>query len=248
MMRVRSILFGAWVAVGMASGAADVSAQPQTAINGNALQFIGVWTRLRRCRGETAAGRWISGNPIEDCSTPMRDFPRTIARAGAVAEVLRRAPVAAPERLCRDYRPEPLRGFPAVRNLLQGRPGGHQLRADETSSATYDDGRKHPPPPTCFSRDTLSAAGGRRSSSRPRTYVRSGRHRTITTTSPLGSKEGHRTLQAPETGADDGDHHARRLRLHDEAVFTYVHQWKRTTKPLVAGGNATRPSQERKCS
>ena len=74
MMR-RSVLIGASVGLVMVVGAADVSAQPQTAITDTALQFIGVWTRDTSVpRGDCGGAKDQRGNLIEDCSTPMAIF------------------------------------------------------------------------------------------------------------------------------------------------------------------------------
>ena len=57
-------------------GAGDASAQPQTAITDTALQFIGNWTRDTSVpRGDCGGAKDQRGNPIEDCSTPMANFP-----------------------------------------------------------------------------------------------------------------------------------------------------------------------------
>jgi hypothetical protein len=76
MTRLSSVIAGAVVAFVMAVSASDGSAQAQTAITDNALQFIGNWTRDRSVpRGDCGGAKDERGNPIEDCSTPMGKLP-----------------------------------------------------------------------------------------------------------------------------------------------------------------------------
>ena len=84
MIRLSTVIAGALVAFVTVVTAADLSAQPQTAITDNALQFIGTWTRdTSVSRGDSGGAKDQRENPITDCSTPMGKLPMNDrARAG----------------------------------------------------------------------------------------------------------------------------------------------------------------------
>jgi hypothetical protein len=58
------------------AGAADLTAQPQTFVTDNALQFIGNWERDESTsRGDCGGYTDGRGNPLSNCSTPIGQLP-----------------------------------------------------------------------------------------------------------------------------------------------------------------------------
>jgi hypothetical protein len=234
MMRVRSVLIGSWAALVLVVSAADVSAQPQTAITDNALQFIGVWTRDTSVpRGDCGGAKDQRGNLIEDCSTPMVNFPMN-DRARAWLKYYDElqsphlndcAAITVPN-LLGDVRPFEI-SFKTDRAVIN-------YEQMNIIRDVWMDGRKHPPATDLFQQ---GHAIGRWE----------GNELVLETTNFTFDPE----------GIDDHYHFPSSVRkkvieryrlvkpdlmtititLEDSVFmtkpFTYVHQWKRTNKPLV---------------
>jgi len=234
MTRLSSVIAGAVVAFVMAVSASDGSAQAQTAITDNALQFIGNWTRDRSVpRGDCGGAKDERGTPIEDCSTPMGNLPMN-DRARAWLKYY-------------DELQSPALNECAaitVPNLLGDvRPFGISFKTDRVVinyeqmniiREIWMDGRRHPPSTDLFQQ---GHAIGRWE----------GNELVVETTNFTFDPE----------GIDDHYHFPSSVRKKvteryriakpdlmtititlDDPVFmtkpyTYVHQWKRLNKPLV---------------
>ena len=72
----RVFIAGTLVAIVLALGAADVSAQGQTAVTDTALKFIGNWSRDTSVpRGNCGGYKDERGNLLDNCSTPIDKLP-----------------------------------------------------------------------------------------------------------------------------------------------------------------------------
>ena len=231
-MRGRHLLSGLWVALIVAGTAVDAAAQ--TVISDTVLQFIGNWTRDTSVpRGDCGGLLDPRGNPVRDCSTPMGNFPMN-DRAKAWLQYY-------------DELQSPHLNECAaitVPNLLGDvRPFGISFKTDRAIfnyeqmniiREVWMDGRKHPPATDLFQQ---GHAIGRWE----------GDELVVETTNFTFDPE----------GIDDHYHMPSSVRKKvveryklakpdlmtititlDDPVFmtkpyTYVHQWKRSAKPLV---------------
>jgi hypothetical protein len=228
------VIAGIVVSVVIAIGAGDLSAQPQTVVTDTALKLVGNWTRDTSVpRGNCGGFKDERGNLLSDCSTPIDKLPMN-DRARAYLKYF-------------DELQSPHLNECAaitVPNLLGDvRPFGISFKADSVIinyeqmniiRSVWMDGRRHPPPTDLFQQ---GHAIGRWE----------GNELVIETTNFTWDPEGiDDHLHFPSSTRKKVTERYKLVKddlmtitiTIEDPVFitkpyTYVHQWKRSNKPLV---------------